>query len=84
MTYVLEVPPPTTPSVATQYILEILAPFDGTAPIFSVCSFEVISVGQDMPCVVKEDLVTEYSSRVTGDTPLDADRAKIDLGMHMF
>ncbi|XP_060593720.1 uncharacterized protein LOC132748179 [Ruditapes philippinarum] len=80
MTYELEVPPPTTPSVATQYILEILAPFDGTAPIFSVCSFEVISVGQDMPCLVKEDLVTEYSSRVTGDTPLDADRAKIDLG----
>ena len=80
MTFELEVPPPTTPNVATPYVLEIFAPFDGSAPIFSVCSFKVISVGKDLPCLRKDDLVTEYSSRVTGVSPLDSDRAKIDLG----
>ncbi|XP_053377525.1 uncharacterized protein LOC123529018 [Mercenaria mercenaria] len=79
LTYEIQVPPPTTDGVASHYVLEILAPFDGT-PIFSVCSFKVTSVGQDLPCLRTEDLVTEYSSRVTGSTPSESDRAIIDLG----
>lgn len=83
LTYDLKVPFPVTEGVASHYILEVLAPFDVT-PIFSVCSFEVIYVGQDLPCIKTDDLVTEYSSRVADGSSIEPDRANIDLGKYVL
>ena len=74
----ISIPAPSTPGVATPYVLEVLAPFLSTA-IFKLCAFEIVNVGRDLPCVNKDELVATYYSRATSTSSL-ADRATIDLG----
>ena len=68
------IPAPTTAGVATPYTLEVLAPFSTTG-IFKLCSFEIISVGRDLPCVNKDEAETTYYTR--GSSGSVADRATI-------
>ena len=77
MTVDISIPAPVTPGVATPYVLEVLAPFNA-AGIFKVCSFEIVSIGRDMPCLNKDAIKPTYSTREAGGTT--ADGATLDLG----
>ena len=74
----ISIPAPSTPGVATPYVLEVLAPFSTTA-IFKLCSLEIVSVGRDLPCVNKDELVPTYHSSATPAGAL-ADRGTLDMG----
>ena len=76
----ISIPAPTTSGVASPYVLEVLAPFSTTG-IFKVCSFEVVSVGRDLPCINKDDIEATFYSRATDGTV--ADRATLDLSKHL-
>ena len=73
----ISIPAPATPGVATPYVLEVLAPFNA-AGIFKVCSFEIVSIGRDMPCLNKDAIKPTYSTREAGGTT--ADGATLNLG----
>lgn len=77
VTLLLEVQIPD--STTTSYSLLIKAPFSTTA-IFKVCSVEIKSIGENMPCVHKEDKKTVYSSRDTVSSSPEPDMATLNLG----
>lgn len=66
-------------STTTSYSLLIKAPFTTTA-IFKVCSVEIKSIGENMPCVHIEDKKTVYSSRDTVSSSPEPDMATLTLG----
>lgn len=75
VTLVLEAQIPV--STTTSYSLEVKAPFSATA-IFKVCSVEIQSIGENMPCIHKEDKKTVYSSRESGAS--EPDTGTMNLG----
>lgn len=66
-------------STTTSYSLIVKAPFSTTA-IFKVCSVEIQTIGENMPCVHKEDKKTVYSSRDLTSSSPEPDMATLDLG----
>lgn len=74
----ISIPAPATVGVATPYVLEVLSPFSTTG-IFKLCSFEIVSVGRDLPCLNKDKVVTRYGTQATDGSNLP-DRATMDLG----
>ena len=77
VTLLLEVQIPV--STTTSYSLIVKAPFSTTA-IFKVCSVEIQTIGENMPCVHKEDKKTVYSSRDLTSSSPEPDMATLDLG----
>ncbi|XP_061187043.1 uncharacterized protein LOC133195201 [Saccostrea echinata] len=75
ITLLLEVQIPQ--STTTSYTLEIKAPFSTTA-VFKVCTVEIKTIGENMPCVHKEDKKTVYSSRDSGAS--EPDTGTLNLG----
>lgn len=53
----------TVPSTTTSsYSLEVKTPFSTTA-IFQLCSISILAVGDNMPCLTKDDKIPVYSSQ---------------------
>ncbi|KAK3592304.1 hypothetical protein CHS0354_030640 [Potamilus streckersoni] len=75
--FVVEIDITVPNTIASQYILEVLAPVSGTDALYQVCKVSVVSVGKNMPCVDRDQTPVYTSRNVSGTIP---DRAVINFG----
>ncbi|KAL3853681.1 hypothetical protein ACJMK2_017204 [Sinanodonta woodiana] len=75
--FVVEIDITVPNTIASQYILEVLAPLSGTDTLYQVCKVYVVSVGKNMPCVDINQTPVYTSRNLPGTIP---DKAVINFG----